>query len=232
MTDRHDRFMVWLVAGADGEPPRDLAIHASGCEVCGPAIAVMDSLAAIDVGAAAAPSLPMSLPRSSRVRAAPVVVAVLALATIGTSVAIGGFGLLSETPPTAGRPSPSTGEDVLAGVPTEPVATAEPSDEEPTPTPDESPSPSATQAPQATAEPTGAQVPPVLHQPPAPPPVLPPPATAAPTPRPATPRPPTPRPTSAPSPTPIPTAPPTPPPPPTPTATPTTPPPSASSPTN
>jgi len=58
MTDDtlHDRFIEWLVGGASGEPPRDLAIHAALCPQCARWIAAHDALAAINPSRAALPT--------------------------------------------------------------------------------------------------------------------------------------------------------------------------------
>lgn len=53
--DPHLRFDAWLMAGADGEPARDLALHASVCGVCIPRVAALDLLTAIDTGRAPIP---------------------------------------------------------------------------------------------------------------------------------------------------------------------------------
>jgi hypothetical protein len=53
--DPHLRFDQWLLAGARGEPPRDLALHASLCTACTARISALDMLAAVDPGRAAQP---------------------------------------------------------------------------------------------------------------------------------------------------------------------------------
>ncbi len=53
--DPHLRFEAWLLAGADGEPARDLALHASVCSVCIPRVAALDLLTAVDTGRAPIP---------------------------------------------------------------------------------------------------------------------------------------------------------------------------------
>ena len=55
MDDLHQRFEAWLLDGAGGDPPRDLAVHAALCPECAPKIAAFDALAAIDVAAAGPP---------------------------------------------------------------------------------------------------------------------------------------------------------------------------------
>ena len=53
--ESHERFREWLAAGAEGDPPRDLAVHASVCPECQQSMAALDRLAAIDPGKAGAP---------------------------------------------------------------------------------------------------------------------------------------------------------------------------------
>ena len=45
MNDLHDRFGSWIAAGSPDELPRDVAVHASGCEACMLGAAAMDALA-------------------------------------------------------------------------------------------------------------------------------------------------------------------------------------------
>jgi hypothetical protein len=53
--ESHQRFHEWLAAGAEGEPPRDLAVHASVCAGCQESIAAFDRLAMIDSSRATVP---------------------------------------------------------------------------------------------------------------------------------------------------------------------------------
>src|SRR5439155_13548942 len=53
--DPHGRFQAWLPDGAGGDPPRDLALHASLCATCMDRVAAHDALARIDVGRAPLP---------------------------------------------------------------------------------------------------------------------------------------------------------------------------------
>jgi len=55
VNDPHARFQAWLLAGADNEPQRDLALHATVCDACRDAITAFDRLAAIDPGLAGFP---------------------------------------------------------------------------------------------------------------------------------------------------------------------------------
>jgi hypothetical protein len=53
MTDPHVRFGTWVAGGARGEPPRDLAVHASVCADCQRMIVAYDRLAAVNPARAA-----------------------------------------------------------------------------------------------------------------------------------------------------------------------------------
>ena len=55
MTDSHHLLEAWLVEGAVGDPPRELAVHASVCESCARRLGAFDALAGVDVGAAGSP---------------------------------------------------------------------------------------------------------------------------------------------------------------------------------
>lgn len=81
----HERFLAWLEAGADGEPARDLALHASVCIECARWVAAHDALATIDPGRA---PLPSSRPAAIALPAGPRRVARWA-ATVSLVVAIG-----------------------------------------------------------------------------------------------------------------------------------------------
>jgi hypothetical protein len=61
MTDSHHLLEAWLVDGAVGDPPRELAVHASVCESCARRLGAFDSLATIDVDAAGSPP-PLAAP--------------------------------------------------------------------------------------------------------------------------------------------------------------------------
>lgn len=60
--DLHARFDGWLADGAPGEPPRDVAIHASVCRECLHKGAALDALGSIDLGLAALPPSRVSGP--------------------------------------------------------------------------------------------------------------------------------------------------------------------------
>jgi hypothetical protein len=55
MTDAHGRLLAWLLDGGQGEPPRDLAVHAALCATCMDWVAAHDALHRIDVGRAPLP---------------------------------------------------------------------------------------------------------------------------------------------------------------------------------
>lgn len=160
--DLHDRFADWLTAGAEGEPPRDLALHASGCDACLRSVAALDSLLAIDIGDAPLPPLRTVAEDTNRIpQMLRFAAGVIAVVLLGTSVAIGATGLLrpAEAGPEPNLQSPR--EDELAGEPTTPtpeLATVAPIESEtvsPTPTP----SASETVVADATAAPIQAPAP-------------------------------------------------------------------------
>lgn len=56
MNRLHDAFQAWAASGADGALKRDVAVHASSCDVCRRTTAGLDALTLLDVGAAPMPS--------------------------------------------------------------------------------------------------------------------------------------------------------------------------------
>jgi hypothetical protein len=56
MNEPHARFSAWLASGAQGQPARDLALHASVCPDCTRAITALDLLGRIDLDGAPMPS--------------------------------------------------------------------------------------------------------------------------------------------------------------------------------
>lgn len=216
--DLHARFDDWLADGAEGEPPRDLALHASACDGCLRAVAVVESLQAVRVGAAELPPLRFVAGWPRPFRVARMAVGPIAVVLLALSVGIGASGLL-RTAPAAEEPVPTpTAEGVLAGRPTA-EATDPSASPSPTPSPTETPTPSPSATATPSPDPTVAPVPPAPRTAaPLPPP--PQPTAAPPTPAPtevptAPPIPPPPTPTPSPSPTPSPTDTPSEPPPPT-----------------
>ena len=61
MTDSHHLLEAWLIEGAIGDPPRELAVHAAVCDSCARRLGAFDSLATVDVSAAGSP-LPAAAP--------------------------------------------------------------------------------------------------------------------------------------------------------------------------
>lgn len=224
--DLHDGFEDWLLArraDAADDPPRDLALHAAGCDRCLRSASAMDTLGSIDVAAAAPPplrALAGGAPQAGMLRIGRLVAAGATVVLLGGMVAIG-TRWLSVSPSAEVSDSLTTGEGVLGGVPSSTDSTSS--------TPSPAAGTSASEEPSQSAGPSdatlGTPAPPATA---APLPTFRPAPTAAPTPVPAaaptaTPVPsPTavPPPTPSPAPTATPTAPPTPtPPPPTPTPT-------------
>ncbi len=222
MTELHDAFSRWLVAGHRDAVARDVGLHAAGCAGCAIASDAFDALERVDPAAAPEPAL-VHGPVPSRRRVAPAGW-IAAAATIVAAVAVGGFvaaNLPAATSGTAqavetGSFAPiavgTPGGGVLAGGPEHngsPTATPITSDR-----PDASPSGSSGQAvvvppwhPEPTPSFRGNPVPTIAPGPsrtaaPSPTPV----ASVDPTPAPPTSTPtPTPEPTPTPTPTPEPT---------------------------
>ena len=209
--DLHERFDEWLVAGAEGDPPRDLAVHASSCGACLRSVAALDSIQAIEIGDAPLPPLRTFAGRPDRLqRVLRHAAGAAAVVVLGTSVAIGAPALFRSADPVS-SPAPTTGEGVLAGLPSERAA-SEPATQTETPSPTETSSPSASErasvAPEATSVPTRAPIPqpPATPRPTTAPPTTNPTPTATPivTPSPAPTASPSPEPTASPSPEPTP----------------------------
>ena len=200
MNEGHQRFQDWLTAGAEGDPPRDLAVHASVCSACQQSIAALDQLAVVNTGLAAMPGTPTGRERSRLVMAGRLVgaTAVLLIATIlgvGASQLIGVSRPGSPVAQATATPGPSSNQGVLGETAT------------PGPSPSGEAAPSAAQetlTPLGTPLPTHAPaVTPIPRRTPAPTPFTTPIATPIPTPiasSSAAPEPtPTPTPTPAPS---------------------------------
>jgi hypothetical protein len=200
----HDRFGEWLLArGIDvaEDPPRDLALHAAGCEHCLRSATAFDTLAAIDIASAALPPLLAARrERGTLVRLGHYAVAGAAIVTLGGSVAIG-TRWLNDPPPIGAEPSLRlTGEGVLAGVPSATERTSPTASPTPSLSPSATPSPSqSTDAPPEATSGPGTPVPlPTSRPPSTPSPVV----TPTPTPTAKTPAPtPTPTPAATPPPT-------------------------------
>jgi hypothetical protein len=142
MNEAHERFHDWLSAGADGDPPRDVAVHASVCTRCQGSIAAMDLLAIVNPGLASMPAEPTGRERSRLVVAGRLVGATAVL----FSAAILGVGVsqLVGVSPTNGpvAQASSTPEQSVMGA----EATPEPTPE-PTATPEETLTPLGTAVP-------------------------------------------------------------------------------------
>jgi hypothetical protein len=220
MIDLHTQLDAWLADGAVGDPPREIAVHASVCERCTASLGAFDALALIDVGSAGSPP-----PLAARSR----LWVGMAWARMGTAVTatvlaglIVGFGiaqLVGSGGQAGGPPGEPEGTELaglfMASTDGSPRSSTDGTtpDEAPTAPGPETPSPGVTPAPQPPPPPPGA-----TPRPPTPRPS----ATSAPAP--PTPEPtlsPGPPPTESPSPSPEPTAEPTPTPIPEPTPTPT-----------
>ena len=207
MTDLHTRFTAWVVGGAEGDPPRDLALHASGCARCLAVAGALDSLRRVDVGGAAEPpSVPAAHGEPFGRRVGWAVAGLAAMALIGAAVVVA-TGVLRPPPTGIGSPAATPtpfAQEVLGQTPHSPTPAP---DETGTPTTEPSPSgvPSEPIAP-ATAVPTLAAIlTPVATPRPFPAPPAAPAPTSTPTPSPAPTPAPTAAPTSAPRPTPTPT---------------------------
>jgi hypothetical protein len=157
VNDLHARFGAWLESGE--ELPRDLAVHASGCDRCLPLAAGYDALRAIDVGLA--PEPPMLLEEGGEAALlgpARAAAGLASLALVGAAVVLG-TGMLRPSPGANGVATASTtpfAEGILGGVPATPTVAP---DDTATPSPAGSPSPEPTPVPDApTPAPTAAPV--------------------------------------------------------------------------
>ena len=224
MNGLHDALEAWIAAGGRGDPPRDVALHASGCDTCLRLATSFDALLAIDLGLAPPPPLraaPLSSLSGGPIRIArSVAAAVAVMLVIGAGAMVGANAFQPRVSDAVAQPTPApVAEGVLGGA-GGPSLTPSPSD-----------SPSQSSSEEATASPSPTPTPrPIAANPTpnptmggGPPPVSTTPAAPIPTPRPtaAPTGAPTPAPTATPSPTPVPTPEPTPPPTPEPTASPT-----------
>ncbi len=218
--DPHRRFHAWLLAAGDGDPPRDLALHASVCAECAAEIGVFDLLTVISTSRAPLP--PSRLAPTGRpvgVRLARIGGAAAGVAVVATVAAVGlqsAFHLRLDLPGLGPADTPfqavlgGTGRPASPSASTNGTAAATPTT--PTPSPSHLVTPAATAKPPppvATAQPrTVAPVTPAARANPTPRPTSTPRPTATPSPS-VTPTP-TPEPTDTPTPTPTPTQTPTP----------------------
>lgn len=231
MTELHDAYVRWLVAGHRDAVPRDVGLHAAGCAECAVASDAFDALERIDPAAAPEPAL-VPVPVEPRRRVAARWIA--ATATLVAAIAVGGFvaaNLPSATSGTAQAGETESHAPIAVGTPGGGVLAGGPeTDGSPTPTatPDASDSADSPEASASTSPGQAAVLPPWHPEPtpsfrgnptptgspgasrtaaPSPTPI----STANPTPVPPTPTlTPTPVPTPEPTPTPVPTPEPTP----------------------
>ena len=205
MNQAHQRFHDWLTAGAEGDPPRDVAVHASVCPECRASIASLDRLATVNPGMASMPAEPTGR-EPWRLAMAGRLVGATAVLFSATILGVGGPQLIGVSHPNdpVAQTSRTPDQDVLG-------ETATPQASQPTGTP--SP-PQETLTPLGTPVPTlppGATPFPWIFNPlpfptpgpfATPPPTPPPPTPPPPTPPPSTPPP---SPSGGPSDTPLPT---------------------------
>ena len=95
MNEAHKRFQDWLTAGAEGDPPRDVAVHASVCAGCQRSIDALDLLAGVNTGLASMPAEPIGRERgrlavAGRLAGATAVLFSAAILGVGVSQLIGG----------------------------------------------------------------------------------------------------------------------------------------------
>lgn len=128
MNEPHQRFHDWLTAGADGEPPRDAAVHASVCAACRQSIAALDLLAMVNTGLAAMPAEPTGrehgrLVMVGRLLGATAILFSAAMLGVGISQLVGvspGRGPVAQASPT---PEQSVLGETATPQPTEVAAT-------------------------------------------------------------------------------------------------------------
>ena len=96
MSDPHGRFVAWLLDGASGDPPRDLAVHASLCASCMQLVAAHDALARIDVGRAPLPPWrPPAIRRALVRQAGRFAAATASMVLLGGAVILGASQILA-----------------------------------------------------------------------------------------------------------------------------------------
>jgi hypothetical protein len=141
--DPHHLLEDWLADGAVGDPPREVAVHATVCDACARRLGAFDGLALVDVSAAGSPP---PLPARGRfaigvawARAGTAVAgAVLAgiIVVFAGSQLVGMVGGLPSSSDGSGVTSPSPdGSFSVEGGSTSPGPATEPSAEEPVATP-------------------------------------------------------------------------------------------------
>jgi hypothetical protein len=150
MNEAHRRFREWLTGGAEGDPPRDVAVHASVCAECNSWIAALDLLSVVDTGRASMPAEPVGREHSRlvvgvRLVGATVVLFSAAILGVGVSQLIG----VSHTNGPVAQASPTPDQNVLGE-----TATPQASQPSTVPTPQETLTPLGTPFP--TPSPFGA----------------------------------------------------------------------------
>jgi hypothetical protein len=155
VNEQHQRFREWLTAGAEGDPPRDVAVHASLCTECRRSIAALDLLAMINPGMASMPAEPTDRERgrlamAGRLMGATAVLFSAAILGVGVSQLIG----VSHPNGLVAQASQTPEQNVLAQTATPGASqpSASPSPPEETLTPLGTPEPTA-QPPRATPRP-------------------------------------------------------------------------------
>jgi hypothetical protein len=120
VNEAHQRFREWLTAGAEGDPPRDVAVHASVCTECRRSIAALDLLAMVNPGVASMPAEPTGRERGRLAMAGRLVGATAVLfsaATLGVGVSQL-IGVSHPNSPVA-QASPSPDQNVLGAIATQ-----------------------------------------------------------------------------------------------------------------
>jgi hypothetical protein len=170
VSDLHDRFQDWLIAGTEGEPPRDLAVHASGCGACLRMVATVDAIQAIEIDRAPMPPIAM-VTGAGESRGRRYAVGAMAVALIWAGVAVGS-GMFRQPEQGAVEVLASPGGGVLGGAPVATSTVQATASPRPSRSPTEAPTPSepaATLGVAATAAPLPLPIPvPTPSAPPAP----------------------------------------------------------------
>jgi hypothetical protein len=143
MNETHRRFREWLTNGAEGDPPRDVAVHASVCAECSSWIAALDLLSVVDTGKASMPAVPVGRERGRlamavRLVGATAVMFSAAILGVGVSQLIG----VSHTNGPVAQASPTPDQNVLGE-----TATPQASQPSTAPTPQETLTPLGTPFP-------------------------------------------------------------------------------------
>jgi thrombospondin type 3 repeat protein len=155
MNEAHRRFHEWLSSGAEGDPPRDLAVHASVCDGCRQSIAAFDRLAGINPGLASMPAEPTGRERGGIATAARLLGATAflfsaAILGVGVSQLIG----VERNAGAVARATPTPDQNVLGG-----TATAQPSRDATSSSAEETLTPLGTPNPTAIPHPAPTPIP-------------------------------------------------------------------------